>query len=191
MKPKLKQRVIKLLKEKGIGVLPTDTIYGLVGSALLRKIVERIYRVRKRSPKKPMIVLISCLEDLSLFKVKLDQKTKKLLKKFWPGKVSIILPCSSKKFFYLHRGTKKIAFRLPKPKWLNGLLKETGPLVAPSANIESQPRAETIKEAKRYFGKNVDFYVSGGKLSGLASTLIEIRDKNIIIKRKGVGKIKL
>lgn len=188
---KLNEKIVEILSNRGIGVLPTDTIYGLAGAAFSKEAIEKIYKLRRRSLKKPMIILISSLDDLNLFKVKVDEEVKKLLQKFWPGKVSIILPCPYEKFFYLHRGTKKLAFRVPALNWLRNLLKRTGPLVAPSANPEGLPHAQTIKKAKEYFGKNVDFYVSGGKLSGLASTLIEIRDKNIIIKRKGAGKIKI
>ena len=71
------QKIIKILKNSGIGVLPTDTIYGLVGRALDKKTVERIYKVRKRNPKKPLIILISSLSDLKLFGVKPDKKTKR------------------------------------------------------------------------------------------------------------------
>ena len=181
--------IIKILKKGGVGVFPTDTIYGLVGSALSKTAIERIYRLKKRSPKKPMIILIGSKRNLKLFKIKLSRETEKLLKKNWPGKVIVILPCPLRKFFYLHRGTKKLAFRLPKKEWLRSLLKKTGPLAAPSANPESLPPAETIKKAKEYFAGDVDFYTGGGKLTSLPSTLIEIEKEKITIKRKGAAKI--
>lgn len=188
------RKIIEILKNGGIGVLPTDTIYGVVGSVWQRKTVERIYKLRKRDPKKPMIVLIAGLKDLDLFDIKLSELNFDSLKKFWPGKVSVILSCptpseGSDKLSYLHRGVKSLAFRLPKPKWLRDLLKKTGPLIATSANPESMPSAETIKEAKAYFGEDVDFYVDVGKLAGLPSTLIEIKGDEAVIRRQGVAKI--
>ena len=69
-------KIIELLKNNKIGVLPTDTIYGLVGSALSIKTVERIYKVRQRDPQKPMIILISDRQDLEKFDIKIDYKTK-------------------------------------------------------------------------------------------------------------------
>lgn len=173
------------LKRGGVGILPTDTIYGLVGSALSKKAVARIYKLRKRNLKKPMIILIGSLRDLSIFGIRINRATKNLLKKFWPGKVSIILSCWSKKFSYLHRGTKSLAFRLPAKKDLVKLLKKTGPLVAPSANPEGLPPVKTIKEAKKYFGNRVDFYIDAGKLVSLPSTLIVIKNNAITIKRSG------
>ena len=62
---------------------------------------------------------------------------------------------------------------------------KTGPLVAPSANPEKLPHARTIRQAEKYFGSSVDFYIDMGKLSGLASTLIEIKNEKVMIKRKG------
>ena len=164
----------RILKKGGAGILPTDTIYGLVGSALSKKAVARIYRLRRRNQKKPMIVLIGSLYDLKKFAVKLAPETKKILNKFWPGKASVILPCAPKKFSYLHRGTKTLAFRLPRKKDLRTLLKKTGPLVAPSANVEGKPPATTVKKARKYFGDKVDFYVDGGTMKKNPSMVIKI-----------------
>jgi L-threonylcarbamoyladenylate synthase len=182
--------IVKTLKSGGVGVLPTDTIYGLVGSALSRKTVFRIYKLRKRNPQKPFIVLISSFEDLKLFKIKVDGFTQRALKKIWPNSVSVILPCPGKKFFYLHRRNNTLAFRFPKNKKLIKLLEQTGPLVAPSVNPERMPPAENIGQAKKYFGNRIDFYVDAGRINGPASTLIEIKNKRINIIRQGKIKIK-
>lgn len=182
-------KIVQVLKKGGIGVLPTDTIYGLVGSALSKKAVAKIYKLRRRSAKKPLIILISAIKDLSLFGIKLDKKTKKFLNNLWPGKISVILPCPHKNFFYLHRGTKTLAFRLPAKKNLIELLKSTGPLVAPSANFEGKPSAKTIEQARKYFGTKVDFYIDGGKLAGKPSTLVAIENGKVVIKRKGAVKV--
>ncbi|MEI6288738.1 MAG: Sua5/YciO/YrdC/YwlC family protein, partial [bacterium] len=101
-----RNQIIKILKNGGIGIMPTDTIYGLVGQALNKKTVERIYKVRRRSPDKPLIILISSTNDLKLFGIRLQKETEDILARCWPGAVSIILPCEYKKFEYLHRGTK-------------------------------------------------------------------------------------
>ena len=166
-----------------IGIIPTDTIYGLVGQALDKKIVERIYAAKGRRPDKPFIILIYSIKELSLFGVKLSSAETKIIEKYWPGKVSIILPCPAKKFEYLHRGTKSLAFRLPRKKSLLTILKKTGPLVAPSANPEGQAPAKNITEAKKYFGDKVDLYIAGAKLAGKASKIIKLIDSKIEIIR--------
>ena len=193
----LQKNVIKILKTGSIGVLATDTIYGLVGSALNKKTVERVYKARKRNPKKPCIILIGSIDDLAKFAIKTDKETAKVLNKYWGGKrpTSIILPHSNPKFKYLHRGTKTLAFRLParrpgggpkKPSLIK-LLKQTGPLIAPSANPEGWPPAKTIAEARAYFGEQVDFYLpsrSRAKAGLRPSKLIKIENSKVIILRK-------
>lgn len=180
---KNKKEIINILKNDGVGVMPTDTIYGLVGSAFSKKAVDKIYKIKGRNDKKPFIVLISSISDLKKFKIKHTNKLQfiGMFNKFWPGKVSVILDCDSSKFKYLHRGIKSIAFRFPKNKKLIEILKKTGPLIAPSANPQGLKPAENIVQAKKYFGDNVDFYLSGGVLKGKPSTLIKI-DKDSQIK---------
>lgn len=182
-------RIIKILRDGGIGVIPTDTIYGLVGSALSEKAVGKVYKARKRDPDKPFIILIPTIEDLNLFGIKIDSYSKKLLSRVWPGMVSVILPCPYKNFEYLHRGTNGLAFRLPKNKGLINLLKKTGPLVAPSANPEGLPPVDNVREARKYFGKRIDFYINRGKIKAMPSTLIQIKNKQFLILREGAGKL--
>ncbi len=183
------REVAKIIKKGGISVIPTDTIYGVAASALDKKAVSRTYKIIKRNPKKPFIILISSIEDLALFGVKADNATGKILKKIWPGKVSAILPVSSKKFRYLHRGTETLAFRMPKKPDLMKLLRKTGPLISTSANPEGKNPAKTIAEAKKYFGGAIDFYVGGGKIKSLPSTLIEIKRGKVRVIRKGTVKL--
>ncbi|HRY82580.1 MAG TPA: L-threonylcarbamoyladenylate synthase [Candidatus Moranbacteria bacterium] len=183
------KKLAQNINEGKIAIIPTDTIYGLSASAFLPYSIEKIYRLKKRNLKKPLIIIISGIDDLELFKIKIDAKTKKILEKIWPGKVSVILPCPNKKFRYLHRGQKSLAFRLPDKANLKRLLKSTGPLVSASANPESLLPAKTITDAKKYFGKKVDIYIDEGKLESLPSTLIEIKNEKIKILRQGEVKI--
>lgn len=181
--------VVKILKSGGVGVMPTDTIYGLVGNALLPQTVERIYQLRERDQDKPMIILISSIKNLSLFKIKINRRLKLILENLWPGKVSIILPCPEERFSYLHRGGKTLAFRYPAKPSLVKILKRTGPLVAPSANPQGQPPAANLAAARKYFGDQVDFYLAG-RVSSLPSTLVAWENDQLVVKREGAVKIK-
>jgi len=203
-----------LLKEGAIGVIPTDTIYGICASAFNKKSVEKVYKLRKRNPNKPCIILISSLEDLKKFNIRLTLWQKKILEKLWPGKISVVLSPrinadttlinsdnknnKSNRYQrssvldqrssveYLHRGTNSLAFRLPKNKLVLNILKISGPLIAPSANWEGYEPAKNIKEAKKYFGNKV-FYLDRGDLISKPSSLIDLRTKNIQILREGEG----
>lgn len=174
--------IIDKTKKGGVGVLPTDTLYGLCCSVFHKQAVERVYQLKKRNPKKPFLVLIGSKRDLKIFGVKLPKR----MKRFWPGKVSIVLDCSS--FPYIHRGQNSIGFRLPKVRYLRKLLKKTGPLIAPTCNPEGEKPAETIEQAKKYF-PSLDFYLDKGKLEGEPSTLIKLEKDKIIVLREGAVKI--
>ncbi len=178
------QDIVKIIKNGGVGVFPTDTLYGIVADALVAKSVERIYDIKSRNETKPFIILISNISDLSKFGIKLTKDQSQYLDSVWPGPVSVILPCALKKLQYLHRGTNSLAFRFPKNKKILELISATGPLVAPSANPEGLKPAETISVAKKYFGDKVDFYVSGGRKEGKPSTIVSMVSGAPVVLRK-------
>ena len=182
---------IDILRKDGVGVIPTDTVYGLVCKAFSAKAVERISQIKNRTDGKGFIVLINSIEDLAIFGVKLsDRSVIEPLNKFWPGKVSVEFYSSSSQFDYLKKVGGTIAFRLPEKKDLRDLLQKVGFLVAASANPEGQPPAKNVEEAKKYFGDKVDFYEDGGALDSLPSTLIKIgEDNHIQVLREGAVKI--
>lgn len=187
------EEVTQKLLAGGIGVLPTDTIYGIVARALDAKAVERVYEVRRRRPDKPCIILIADVSDLEQFGV----APLPVLEKLWPGAVSVILSCHDEAsmgeggddLVYLHRGTNALAFRLPAGEDLRELLRKTGPLIAPSANIEGMKPAVTIEDAKVYFDDKVDFYVDVGMRVGEPSTLVEVKDGRVLVLRQGAVNI--
>ncbi|MDO8524557.1 MAG: L-threonylcarbamoyladenylate synthase [bacterium] len=189
---KIDKNIVKILKSGGVGILPTDTLYGLVGSALNKKAVERIYEIKKRGEAKPFIILIFKIKDLKLFGAEVGKKEKAILKRYWPGQVSVILDCPSlpKEMSYLQPLNNTLAFRCPKEKWLYNVLRGVGPLVAPSANPEGLASAENIEQARIYFNNSVDFYVDGGELKGQPSTIIKLNENGFEIRRQGAIEIK-
>ena len=184
------EKLIEILKGNGVAVMPTDTIYGLVGKALDENVVNRIYKIRKRNPEKPCIILIGEIDELNKFSIALSAEQKEKLKEFWSisamadidpvEPVSIILDCPDEKFSYLHRGTKTLAFRIPQPEDLRNLLLQMGPLIAPSANLEGLLPAQSIFEAKKYFGNLVDLYVDGGDIIGKASKIVKLNKNGTV-----------
>lgn len=177
------KNLIKVLKSDGVVVMPTDTLYGIVGKAENEEVVNRIYTIRKRSPNKPCIILIPDIDELQKFGIVLTPEQKKEIEKH-KEPTSFVLDCPDETLAYLHRGTKTLAFRLPVQANLRNLLKQTGPLIAPSANPEGLPPAKNILEAKKYFGDLVDLYIDGGTLSGQASKVIKLhKDGSVDILR--------
>ena len=179
------ENLIKVLEENGVVVMPTDTIYGIVGKALEKNTVERIYDIKKRDLNKPCIILIGGINELEKFSIRLSEEKKLEIQKYWSGSVSIILDCPDDSFSYLHRGTKTLAFRMPSSQTLRNLLLEVGPLVAPSANPEARLPSKNIEEAKKYFGDAVDLYIDGGELKNKASKIIKLnKDGSVVVLRE-------
>lgn len=176
------ERIVRILQNGGVGVLATDTLYGLVGRASEKETVKRIYRLKHRKSTKPFIILISDYQDLARFEIFLSNEAIQGLSQYWPGPVSVILPCPAEQLAYLHRGGGTLAFRMPAKKTLRKLLRQTGPLVAPSANPESQAPAKTTVQARKYFGDTVDFY-QAGKTTVRSSKLIEIKGGKVNVLR--------
>lgn len=173
------ETVAEILRSGGVGVLPTDTLYGVVASALNPEAVSRVYELKRRNPAKPCIVLISDIEAIEEFGVILSNELRERLQSYWPGPNSIILPTIDETFSYLTRDTEGIAFRVPDDDGLREFLRISGPLIAPSANIEGDAPATTISAARAYFGDDVDFYVDAGKREGKASTLIVFDEEGV------------
>lgn len=189
--------LIEVLKDGGVVVMPTDTVYGIVGRAENISTIRKIYEIRKRTREKPCIILIGNINQIEIFGIMLSQEQKNVLLSYWsfdstqdprPEPVSLVVDGPTKLnelFTELHRGTNTLAFRMPDSKELRDLLIEVGPLIAPSANPEGLSTAKNIKEARKYFGDQVDLYVDGGQIEGKPSKVIKLhKDGSISILRR-------
>jgi L-threonylcarbamoyladenylate synthase len=177
----------KLLHQPGvIGVIPTDTIYGVVARAADQTAVARLYALNKRDAK-PGTLIAANIDQL--VELGVPRRYLKAVEQFWPGAVSVVIPCGEP-LAYLHLGKHSLAIRIPDTTAFNKLLEQTGPLLTSSANHPGEPAANTQAEAQAYFGEEVDFYVDGGDLSNRKpSTVIRIVDDAIEILRAGAVKI--
>jgi L-threonylcarbamoyladenylate synthase len=171
----------KICTKGALGVIPTDTVYGLVARASDPKSVKRLYELKERDSK-PGTLIAGDINQL----VELGFKPKYLnpFKIYWPAPLSVIVP-TSPGLSYLDLGRKSLAIRIPANKNLLDLLKITGPLLTSSANRPGESPALTIKEAQAVFKSEVDFYVDGGKLQNKPSTIIRVIDDAVEIVRQG------
>ena len=173
---------VAILKSGGVGILPTDTVYGLVACANHQVAVQRMYALKQREHK-PGTIIVANIDQLVSLGIKRRYVT--AVEQWWPNPLSIVIPASDTPP-YLRQGQSSLAFRIPDSPHLRDMLDQTGPLVTSSANDPGQPTANTVQEAIKYFGDTVDFYVDGGDLSGRApSTIIRVVDDAIEVLRPG------
>lgn len=166
-----------------VNVIPTDTVYGLAARAADPAAVTRLYKLKHREYK-PGTLIAASTDQLVELGIKRRYLT--AVEQFWPGAVSVVIPCADPALEYLHQGKQSLAVRIPADPALAELLHATGPLLTSSANLPGEPTAVTIEQAKKTFADQVDSYVDGGDLSDRkASTIIQIIDDEVAILRQG------
>jgi L-threonylcarbamoyladenylate synthase len=179
-------QVIASLQAGNVGVLPADTVYGLMGLARLPEVAPHLYGLKQRD-NKPGTIIAASIDQL--VELGLKRRYMTAVEQYWPGSISVIIPCGHE-LEHLHLGMQSLAVRIPDDAPLLELLKQTGPLVTSSANLTGQPTAVNVEQAQKYFGDQVAFYVDGGDLSDrLPSTVIRIVDDAIEVLRQGAVRV--
>jgi L-threonylcarbamoyladenylate synthase len=180
-------KAIEPINSGQVGIMLCDTVYGIVCSAHSTEAVDRLYGLKNRI-NKPGTLIASNVEQL--IELGFDKSTLLSAKEFWPNPISIEVPYDRnyvKQRSYLHLGTNAQAVRIPDNIELLTLLDKTGPLQTTSANPPGEPTANSIKEAKSYFGDQVDFYIENPpelfNPDAEASAVIKIEPDKIIIFR--------
>ena len=171
--------VIEILKNKGVIVIPTDTVYGLAADAKSPEAVDKIYKIKERPKIKHVPFFVASIADIKKI-AEVGNRQEKFLYKVWPGKVTVVLP-------FNHGGT--VGFRIPNNEFVLRLLAEFGPVVGTSANLSGKPEHTKIKELIDEF-KNIeakpDLIIDAGDLQeSLPSTVVYLSGKDLKILREG------
>ncbi len=171
-----------------MGVLPTDTIYGLAVSAAHPDGIIRIARLKQgRAGYKPGTVIAASADQL--VELGVDEAIVRSVQHLWPNPLSIELPLG-KELRHLYQKGPHRAFRVVDDPELTALLQKTGPLLTTSVNLHGDPPANTISEARGYFGDHVDFYVEGGNLADRPpSTVAQFSNGRLRVLRQGAVRI--
>jgi len=159
---------IARIKAGGVGVLPCDTVYGLVASAHDPEAVARLYALKRRNQKPGTIIAASVEQLVGLGFAAADLAP---AAKWWPNPLSVVLP-AGEQLFYLHQGLASLPVRIPKDERVRAIVAQTGPLSTSSVNQPGEPESVDMAMAWDYFGDSVDFYVDGGNLAGRAASTI-------------------
>lgn len=180
-------RLPALLLDGKVGVIATDTIYGLAALAKHEEGVSRIYGLKKRDKKLGTFIAADVEQLLALG---LQEEALHSVKHLWPNSISVVVP-TKETGTYLDLGKGSLAVRIPKDDILLEVLQRTGPLVTSSANLFDHPPATTFEEAQAYFTDRIDFYVDIGDLSGRPpSTIALFTDEGRIeVLRQGAVRI--
>jgi L-threonylcarbamoyladenylate synthase len=176
-----------VLKRGEVIVFPTETLYGLGADALDSGAVEKVFQLKGRDSQNPIPVLVADREMLYRLVAAVPPIAEKLIARFWPGPLTIVLPARGDIPRPLVSAAGGIGVRISSQAVATRLVEALGrPLTATSANPSGRPAAHTAQEAKAYFSDRIDIYVDGGPLaSKTGSTVVEIRGGRLSIIRAG------
>ena len=181
------EKTFQVIKKGGIVVFPTDTVYGIGCNPYNANAVEKIYEIKSREKIKSLPVLAYSLDTVKEI-ARIDTFTEKIIKKYWPGPLTLILELTDKKLKKSLNLDNKIAIRIPDSKCTLKLLEKCGLLVGTSANISGSPPSTDPKECLKNI-TNYDVFLNGGTITSKGeSTIIEIENEEIKIIREGVLK---
>lgn len=177
----------KIIKEGGLVAFPTETVYGLGANALNPQAVARIFEAKERPSFDPLIVHIASLENLQFLTENIDDRVYKLVDKFWPGPLTIVLPKSKIVPDIVTSGLSTVGIRMPNNSIALDLIKYAGcPIAAPSANKFGRISPTKAQHVKKQL-PNIDYILDGGSTSvGIESTVITLLDDGFVILRQGI-----
>ncbi len=183
--------VVEMFQTGQVGVFPTDTAFGIGCVINNPASVGRIFEIRHRVETKPLLALVSSIEMAEEYVTIPNEVREKLIKKHWPGGLTIVLPCNTEKVTSTVRANgETLAVRLPKHEKLVKIIEKVGiPIVAPSANFAGEKTPYHLSEVDPLLIQEVDFVMTGECTVKAQSTIIDCSKKPWEIVREGAVKV--
>lgn len=171
------KKAATILKNGGVVIFPTDTVYGIGCRFDDKEAIDRIYQIKGTPKDKPFPVLVSNISQVKKLAI-ITKVGQKLIDKYWSGALTIILPSRNK--------SRKIGFRMPDSEMIRTLIDKVGvPIIGTSANSSGQKAAKSFKDLDPKFVRLVDYVVKGICQGGIESTVVDATKDPPEILRKG------
>lgn len=177
----------QIIKNGGLVIFPTETVYGIGTNALNSKAVKKLYEVKKRPYEKPISLLVNSIEMIENIAKDITKLEYELIKKFFPGPLTIILKKKENISNIVTANKETVGVRMPQNDIALKLIEYAGvPIATPSANISGKPSGTNMKDIMRDFEKKVEYFIDNGPSKiGQSSTIVQIIDETPYILRKG------
>ena len=178
---------VEIIENGGVIIFPTDTVYGIGCNPYDANAVKKIYEIKSREKIKSLPVLVSSIQIVKQISI-IDEFTENIIKKYWPGPLTLILKLKDKNLKKSLNLEDKIAVRIPNSECTLKLLNKCNLLVGTSANVSGDSSFTDPQECMKNV-KNYDVFVDGGTITSKGeSTIIEIENEKIRIIREGALK---
>jgi L-threonylcarbamoyladenylate synthase len=181
------RKSVEIIENGGVIIFPTDTVYGIGCNPYDANAVKKIYQIKSREKTKSLPVLASSIEIVKQITI-IDEFTEKIVKKYWPGPLTLILKLKDKNLKKSLNLEDKIAVRIPNSVCTLKLLNKCNLIVGTSANVSGDSSFTDPQECMKNV-KNYDVFVDGGTITSKGeSTIIEIENEKIHVIREGALK---
>ena len=177
----------RIIRNGGVVVFPTRSLYGLGADAFNARAVNRIFHIKQRPANKPILVLIEDRNELNRLAALVPPAATTIMERFWPGSVSIVLQAKEGLSSNLTAGTKIIGIRLPGHNIAYTLVKAVGsPITGTSANLSGSTGCFQVNDLDEKIVDSVDLILDAGSLRGGAgSTVVDVTGESPLILRQG------
>ena len=179
----------EIIRAGGLVAIPTETVYGLGANAMDEEAVAKIFLAKGRPQDNPLIIHISCAEELTRYCHDIPEAAWRLAERFWPGPLTIVLPVKPCVPRRTTAGLSTVAVRCPKTQVTRELIRAAGvPIAAPSANLSGKPSTTTAAHVLHDYGTDgrIDAIIDGGPCEvGVESTIVDLTGEKPRLLRPG------
>ncbi len=178
----------RIIRDGGIVIFPTETVYGIGTNGLDAKSIKKLYEVKKRPLNKPISLLVSDIKMVDDIAKDISEIERNIIEAFFPGPLTIILKKKNIVPDILTSNGDTVGVRMPEGEIARKLVEYAGvPIAAPSANITGKPSGTNIDSIKKDFDGKVECFVDGGDSKiGFGSTIVKVIDNELVILREGI-----
>ena len=180
-------KAVEVLRQDGVIVYPTDTVYGIgcrIGSPAA---IAAVYRAKGRQRRKPASFICQDLQQISHYVV-LSDAAYRLAKQLLPGPYTLVLPASPACPKPIQSAHRAVGVRIPNSPVTAALVAALGePLLSTSANISGGEALTNPAEIELAFGNKVDLILDAGIISGQSSTVLDCTGVEVVVLRQGAG----
>ena len=182
------QRAVVLLRAGEVIALPTETVYGLAANALNENAVAKVFQIKGRPPHNPLIVHVAGLAMARRCVSGFPALAERLAEAFWPGPLTLVLPCVDQIPANVTAGGNTVAIRWPAHPFIQAVIRECGfPLAAPSANLSNRVSPTNAEHVRAQLDAKIPLIVDGGQSQvGIESTVLDLSVSPPVLLRPGM-----
>lgn len=178
--------IVDVIKAKQLAIVPTDTVYGIIGDALDEAVIHKVYEAKKRDYSKPLILMVCDISMLKKYVLEINDLEQRLIERFWPGKLTILFKKNELISDLITSGSDLVGIRFPDNKELVDVIKKLDkPLISTSCNISTRDVITNVSLIEKELLDKISYVYDCGEMSDVSSTIVQVVDNKINILREG------